>query len=129
MARVELLDDYFVVENHGLRRLLTIVGRVTVRYEAVASVEVGLDEVPRWSTWRLGYNPGVGSRRAGVFWWRGKRWFMDVSDPERTLVVHLKPGVGYEAIAVTVDYPEALAADLRSRAGLADLGPAPMPTG
>jgi hypothetical protein len=122
MARVELFDDRFVIHNEGLRRLLTIVGSVTVRYEAIAYVEVGLDEVPGWFTWRIGFNAGVGLRRAGIFWWRGKKWFLDVNDPARTLVVHLKPGAGYGAIAVTVDAPAALAADLRSRAGLA--GPA-----
>jgi hypothetical protein len=117
-ARVDLLDDRFVIRNDGMRRLLTIAGTITVRYEAVASVEVGLDEVPPWFTWRIGFNPGLGSRRAGIFWWRGRKWFMDVDDPARTLVVHLKPGAGYDAIAVTVDDPEALAAELRSKAGL-----------
>jgi hypothetical protein len=63
---------------------------ITVRYEAVESVEVGLDEAPPWFTWRVGYNPGFGSRRAGVFWWRGRNWFMDIDDPARALVVHLK---------------------------------------
>jgi hypothetical protein len=117
MARIELLDDRLVVRSEGLRRLLTVVGTVSVRYEAVASVGVGLDAVPRWSTWRVGYNPAVGSRRAGIFWWRGRKWFMDVTDPARTLVVDVKPGGagGYGAIAVTVDDPDALAAELRTR--------------
>jgi hypothetical protein len=118
MARVELLEDRFVIHNHGLRRLLTIVGTITVRYEAVAGVQVGLEEVPPWFTWRIGYNPGFSSRRAGIFWWRGGKWFLDVVDPGRTLVVHLKPGAGYDAVGVTVDDPTALAAELRSRAGL-----------
>jgi hypothetical protein len=115
MDRVELLEDHFVIRNAGLRRLLTIVGSVSVRYEAVASVAVGLDEVPRWFTWRFGFNAGVGSRRAGVFWWGGKKWFLDISDPARALVVQLKPGAGYDAVAVSVDDPETLAAALRSR--------------
>jgi hypothetical protein len=118
MDRVELLDDRFVVHNEGWRRLLTVVGDVVVRYEAVESVEVGLDEVPRWFTWRVGYNAGLGTRRAGIFWWRGTKWFLDVSDPARALVVHLKPGAGYDAIAVTVDDPEALAVELGRRARL-----------
>jgi len=117
MARLELLDDHFVVHNAGWRRLLTIVGSIRVRYEAVASVQVGLDRAPRWFTWRVGFNAGVGSRRAGIFWWGGKKWFLDVSDPARTLVVFLKPGAGYDAIAVTVDDAEALADELRSRLG------------
>jgi len=115
MARVDLLGDRFVIRNEGARRLLTVVGTVTLRYEAVELVEIGLDEVPPWFTRRLGFNPGLGSRRAGVFWWRGKKWFMDVSDPSRTIVVHLKPGAGYDAIAVTVADPETLARELRSR--------------
>jgi hypothetical protein len=115
MERVELLDDRFVIHNEGWRRLLTIVGNVVVRYEAVESVEIGLDEVPRWYTWRVGYNAGLGTRRAGLFWWRGKKWFMDVGDRRRALVVHLKPGAGYGAIAVSVDDPETLAAELRTR--------------
>jgi len=119
MARVELLDDRFVIHNEGLRRVLTIAGTITVRYEAVASVDVGLQEMPPWFTWHIGYYPGFGARRAGILWWRGRKWFMDVNDTARTLVVHLKPGAGYDAIAVTVDDPEALAAELRSRAGLA----------
>ena len=118
MTRVELFDDRFVIHNEGLRRLLTIVGSITVRYEAIAYAEVGLDNVPGWFTWRIGFNAGLGSRRAGIFWWRGRKWFMDVSDPARTLVVHLKPGAGYGAVALTVDDPEGLAEELRSRAGL-----------
>ena len=47
-------------------RLLTIVGSINVRYEAVESVEIGLHEVPRWFTWRVGFNAGVGTRRAGI---------------------------------------------------------------
>ena len=58
MARVELLDDRFVIHNEGMRRLLTIVGTITVRYEAVESVDVGLGEVPPWLTRRIGFNPG-----------------------------------------------------------------------
>ena len=118
VARVELLDDRFVIRNEGLRRLLTIVGSITVRYEAIASVEIGLDELPPWYTWRIGYNPGLGSRRAGIFWWRGGKWFMDVADPAHTVVVHLKEGAGYGSVAVAVDDAGALAAELRSRAGL-----------
>jgi hypothetical protein len=76
MAQVELLDDRFVIHNKGARRLLTIVGTITLRYEAVESVGVGLGEVPPWFTRRIGFNPGLGSRRAGVFWWRGKKWFL-----------------------------------------------------
>ena len=113
MAQVELLDDRLVIHNEGLRRLLTVVGTITVRYEAIESVEVGLDEVPPWFTWRVGFNPGLGARRAGIFWWRGKKWFLDVDDPARTVVIHLKPGAGYGAIAVTVDDPESVAAALR----------------
>ncbi|MDX6591561.1 MAG: hypothetical protein QOJ13_757 [Gaiellales bacterium] len=120
MARVQFLDDRFVIRNEGLRRLLTVVGTISVRYEAVSSVEVGLDEVPPWFTWRIGFNLGVGSRRAGIFWWRGEKWFMDVTDPARTLVVHLKPGAGYDAVAVTVENPQTIATEIRSRAGLGD---------
>jgi hypothetical protein len=117
-ARLELLDEGFVIRNDGVRRLLTVVGTITVRYEAVASVEVGLDKAPPWYTRRIGLNPGVGSRRAGIFWWHGRKWFMDLNDLARTLVVRLKPGAGYDAIAVTVDEPGAVAAALRTRAGL-----------
>jgi len=116
--RLELLHDRFVIRNEGIRRLLTIVGSITVRYEAMESVDVGLDEAPAWFTWRVGFNAGIGSRRAGIFWWRGEKWFLDVSDLERALVVRLKPGAGYDAIALTVDEPDAVAAGLRSSAGL-----------
>jgi hypothetical protein len=114
--RIELLEDRFVIRNRGLHRLLTIVGDVTVRYEAIASVEVGLDAVPRWHVWRVGYSPGIGSHRAGIFWWRGEKWFMDVRDPRRTLVVRLKPGAGYDAVAVTLDDAQLVAAELRRSA-------------
>jgi hypothetical protein len=110
--RIEFLDDRFVIRNRGLHRLLTIVGDVTIRYEAIASVAVGLDAVPPWYAWRVGYSTGIGSGRAGIFWWRGKKWFMDVRDPSRTLVVHLKPGGGYDAVAVTLDAAELVAAEL-----------------
>ena len=121
VARVELLDDVFVIRNEGFRRLLTIVGTLTVRYEAVASVDVGLEDVPPWYTRRIGFNAGIGSRRAGIFWWRGEKWFLDVHDPARALVVRLKRGAGYDAIAVTVDDAAALAAELRASASRAPL--------
>jgi hypothetical protein len=116
VTRLDLLDDRFVIRNEGWRRLLTVVGNVTVRYEAIASIEIGLHELPGVLTPKAGYNPGFGSRRVGVFWWRGGKWFMDVNDPARTLVVRLKPGAGYDAVAVSVDDPERLAAELRSKA-------------
>jgi hypothetical protein len=115
--RIELLDDRFVIRNRGLHRLFTLVGDVTIRYEAIASVDVGLDRVPPWFAWRLGYSTGIGSHRSGIFWWRGKKWFMDVRDPARTLVVHVKPGSGYDAVAVTLDVAEAVAAELQRAAG------------
>src|SRR4026208_1902684 len=111
MSRVELFDDRFVIHNDGLRRLLTIVGSITVRYEAIAYIEVGLDSLPGWFTWRVGFNAGLGSRRARVFCGRGKKWFRDVHDPARTLVVRLKPGAGYDAVALTLDDPATLAAE------------------
>jgi hypothetical protein len=111
--RIELLDDRFVIRNRGLHRLLTIVGDVIVRYEAIASVDVGLDVVPAWFAWRVGYSTGIGSHRAGIFWWRGEKWFLDVRDPTRTLVVRLKPGAGYDAVAITLDDAELVAAELR----------------
>ena len=46
MTRLDLLDDRFVIRNEGWRRLLTVVGNVTVRYEAIASIEIGLHELP-----------------------------------------------------------------------------------
>jgi hypothetical protein len=114
--RIELLDDRFVIRNRGLHRLLTIVGDVTIRYEAIASVDVGLDGVPPWFAWRVGYSTGLGSHRAGIFWWQGKKWFLDVRDPSRTLVVEVKPGSGYDAVAITLDAAELVAADLKRAA-------------
>ncbi len=66
MDRIELLDDRFVIRNRGLHRLLTIVGDVTTRYEAIESIDVGLDRVPPWFAWRLGYSTGIGSHRSGI---------------------------------------------------------------
>jgi len=86
-----------------------------VRYEAIDDVDVGLDELPRWFTWRVGYNPGLGAHRAGIFWWHGQKWFLDVEDPSHTLVLRLKPGAGYDAVAVTVDDPAGLAAQICQR--------------
>ncbi len=113
MDRIELLEDRLVIRNRGLHRLLTIVGDVTIRLEAIASVAVGIDAVPPWYAWRLGYSPGIGSHRAGIFWWRGQKWFMDVRDPAGSLVLYLKPGAGYDAVAVTLDDAELVAGELR----------------
>jgi hypothetical protein len=83
--------------------------------------------VPPWYAWRLGYSPGLGSHRSGIFWWRGQKWFMHVRDPARTLVLHLKPGAGYDAVAVTLDDWELVVAELRRalepQAGLEHVGP------
>jgi hypothetical protein len=124
MARVQFLADRFVIRNDGLRRLLTVAGSIPVRYEAIDSVKVGLDAVPPWYAWRLGFNPGVGSRRAGIFWWQGRKWFLDVSDTDRTVVVTLKPGAPYDAVALTVVDPHLIAQQIRSRIVHGDAAPA-----
>jgi hypothetical protein len=82
---------------------------VTIPYHAIEDVTVGLEDPPStWTFRRLGLSDPITGTRKGRFRTGGKRYFLDLRHPERTLVLRLKPGYDFDVVAVEVDHPESL---------------------
>jgi hypothetical protein len=114
--RIELLDDELHVHYDGLSSLAAAKRDIHVPYDAVRDVRIGLEELPGTFAIKLGTNTApFGETRRGTFWSGGRRMFLDVNDAERTLVLELE-GNRFARVALTVDDPETLAAELRARA-------------
>jgi hypothetical protein len=113
--RIDLTDDELVLRYDGFSRAAVMAGEVRVPFTAIRSVTVGYDDLPGALTWRVGTNTApFGNTRRGTFWSGGRRLFLDVDDPERTVVLDLE-GHRFARVALTVDDPEGFAAQLRER--------------
>lgn len=113
--RLELTDDELVLRYAGFSRVVILTDEVAIPYSAIRSVSVGYDNLPGAFTWRIGVNTApFGKTRRGTFWSGGRRLFLDVDDPERTVVLDLE-GQRFARVALTVDDPEAFAAKLRAK--------------
>jgi hypothetical protein len=113
--RIDLEDDALVVRYAGLARAATLTGGVRVPYTAIASVSIGLSDPPGWLGFRIGLStPPFGTTQRGRFREDGRWSFLDVDDRERAVVIDLT-GHGYSRVVLSVDDPEAFAANLRER--------------
>jgi hypothetical protein len=116
--RIELLDDELHLHFSGLSMLATAARDVHVPYDAIRSVSIGMPELPGALAIKMGTNTApFGDTRRGTFWSGGRRLFLDLNDPERSVVLELE-GNRYARVALTVDDPEAIAGQLRARAHL-----------
>ena len=113
--RIDFRDDALVVAYSGLDAAATLTGNVRVPYDAIRLVKVGLTDPPGALAWRIGTSmPPFGTTQRGRFRERGKWSFLDVSDRERTVVLELD-GHEFRRVALTVDDPETVAAQLREQ--------------
>ena len=116
MRTIDLLDDGVRIGYSGIDHALTLVREAFVPYVLVESVEVGASDVPGpWTLWRIGLAEPITDRRRGRFWRDGKRWLLDLRDPDRAVVIRLRPGGQYDAVAIQSHDPERLADDIRGR--------------
>ncbi len=113
---VEVLDGAFRVRYGGVDRVIVLRSDVTVPFAEIDSVEVGLRDAPSpWVARRVGLaDPITGSRR-GRFWKDGRKYFLDLRDPRRALVLRLRPGSRFDVVAIETDDAEPLAEQLRER--------------
>jgi hypothetical protein len=116
--RIDLTDDALVLRYSGLAAWARLTGKLTIPYESIRSVRVGIHDLPGMLTPRIGVTfAPLGDTRRGMFWWQGKRIFLDFSDPQRSVVLDLegRPG-GYDLLALEPETdPEAFADDLRAK--------------
>jgi hypothetical protein len=113
--RIELTDDELALRYDGLSRAAVLAGEVRIPTSAIRSVSVGFEDLPGALTWRVGMNTApFGKTRRGTFWSGGRRLFLDVDDPERTVVLDLE-GQRFARVALTVDDPEGFAERVREK--------------
>jgi hypothetical protein len=113
-SRVELLDHHLTVTFSGMTRVLALRKRLSLRYEAIDTVELGAARVyPSWTP-RVGYAMPVSPRRHGTFYAHGKHFF-DIRDREHAVTLRLKPGAEWKTVTLAADDPAALAARIRER--------------
>ncbi len=117
MARtIDVLDGAVRIRYTGLDRLVVLREDVTVPYEEIDAVAVGLEDPPSvWTWWRLGLAEPISGRRRGRFWTGGKRYFLDLQNPGRALTLSLRPGGSFDVVAIEADNAEELAARIRER--------------
>jgi hypothetical protein len=113
---IDLEDDAVVIRYSGLSAPTRLTREIRIPYEQIRSVSVGLDDVPSAFAFRIGLSTApFGSTRKGQFWWAGRRLFLDLEDPARTVVLDLK-GNKAARVAVQPDTdPEVLAEQIRTR--------------
>ena len=113
--RIDFDEDALVVRYAGLHRALILSGEVRVPYSAITSVSTGFSDPPGWLHFRIGFStPPFGTTQRGRFREHGRWSFLDVDDRERAVVIDLD-GDGYRRVVLSVDDPEAFAANLRDR--------------
>jgi hypothetical protein len=112
---ISLTDAALEVRYTGFDAFLALIRRVRIPYSDIQSVNIGLDEVPRFPALRAGAAIPFTDIWKGRFWTRGRRWFLDFKDRRRAVVLRLRPGARFDVVAIQPDDPDALAEELRRR--------------
>ena len=113
---IDVLEGAVRIRYSGLDRLLAFREDVTVPFEELEDVHVGLDDPPSvWTPWRLGLADPISGRRLGRFWADGRRYFLDLKNPGRALVLKLRGGASFDVVAVEADNADELAARIKAR--------------
>src|SRR5215210_5355418 len=116
MRTIDVLDDGVRIGYSGVDRALTLVREAFVPYVLIERADVGVDDLPGpWTLARIGVGDPITGWRRGRFWHDGRRWLLDVRDPSRALVLRLRPGGQYDAVAIQAGNAERLAEDIRGR--------------
>jgi hypothetical protein len=117
--RIDFEDDALVIRFTGFGSFVRQARTIRVPYGSIDSVSVGLTDPPRPLALKAGWSaPPFGVTQRGRFRQEGRWSFLDVDDRERAVVLDLT-GQRFRRIALTVDDPEAMAAKVRDRAGVA----------
>jgi hypothetical protein len=124
MAReIDLGPTALTLRYSGVHALTGLKRELRIPYERIERATLGADDVPSLFAWRVGLAEPFSRLRRGRFWSRGRKWFLDVADPRRAVVLRLRPGSEFDAVAVQADRPESLLAELLERLGRADREP------
>jgi hypothetical protein len=114
--RIELEHDALVIRYGGLDAALTLVRELRLPYSSMTSVAVGADDVPSPLTIRrVGLADPITGTRRGRFWSAGKKWFLDLRNPARAVVIRVVRGSDYDVLAIETDLPQQLADAIRAR--------------
>jgi hypothetical protein len=117
--RIELGADALVIRYGGLDAALTLARELRLPYESITDVSVGAEDIPSPLTVRrVGLADPITGTRRGRFWVGGKKWFLDLRNPARAVVIRVVAGSDYEAVAIETDLPQQLADGVRTRVGL-----------
>lgn len=115
--RIELEGEALVIRYAGLTAALTLVRELRLPYASITSVDVGAEDIPSPLTLRrVGLADPLTGIRRGRFWTAGKKWFLDLHNPARAVVIRVVEGSDYDAVAVETDLPVQLASAIRERA-------------
>jgi hypothetical protein len=118
---VEILDGAVRVRYSGLDRGVAGLSELVVPFEEIRSVAVGLADAPSpWTLLRLGLSDPFTARRRGRFWRGGRRWFLDLRDPARALVLRLHGHPRFDVVALEHDDADGLAAEIERRRSAGD---------
>jgi hypothetical protein len=114
--RIEVAGDALLVRYGGLDAALTLVRELRIPYGSIESLSIGAEEIPSPLTLRrIGLADPITGTRRGRFWAGGKKWFLDLRDPMRAVVMRVSPGSDYDAVAIETDLPQQLADAIRAR--------------
>lgn len=110
-------EDALDIRYTGLDRLIVFLRRLRVPYSRIASVEIGLEQVPRFPAWRVGTAVPFTDIWRGRFGGQGERWFMDFHDRRKAVVARLRPSSDdrLTIVALQTEDPEEFAAELEAR--------------
>src|SRR3712207_4376281 len=90
---LELGRDGVRIRYGGAHAATVLLQELHMPYELIDDVRVGLDPAPSpWTLRRVGLSEPITGRRRGRFWTGGKRFFLDLRDPARALVLRCRPG-------------------------------------
>ncbi|WP_067830683.1 hypothetical protein [Nocardia inohanensis] len=112
MAKVAVDGRNLVVEPQGWHKVWALKGRLVIPLSSVRKVVADPEIAARPKGIRL---PGTYIPRvitAGTYLHDGKRWFWDVRDPAKAVVIDLTDGGKYAHIVVEVDDPAAMVAEI-----------------
>jgi hypothetical protein len=114
--RIELEHDALLIRYGGVHTALTLVRELRLPYVSITSVGVGADDIPSpLALRRVGFADPITGTRRGRFWAAGKKWFLDLRNPARAVVIRVVPGSDYDVLAIETDLPQQLADAIRAR--------------
>lgn len=115
---IELGGDGVRIRYGGADAATVLLQELHVPYELIDDVQVGLNPAPSpWTLRRVGLSEPITGRRRGRFWAGGKRFFLDLRDPARALVLRCRPGARFDVVAVETDAAESQADLIGRRLG------------